>query len=562
MEPSSPSRESSASTEPSPAEAAAKTSLLARLGPLVERLRPLLARLATKEPGMAAAYLLIPLAAAPRIWTVYADQGVFWPDEIYQTVEQAHRLVFGYGMVPWEFRDGARSWVFPGMLAAVLKVASWLGLRTGPELVHTVRLFMAAMSVWGVYATMKLARILGSNANRKPPRAGAKPWRMQATDGRYAALLAGAMAALLPCSLVYGSRCMTEMISAPFLVTAAWLALVGGRWRELLAGALAGIAIYFRYQNGLFAVGLLVALAASRRWKDGLYYGLSSFTLGMAGGYLDKLTWGEWFHSFIVYVKFNLIEGKASGWGVADFDYYAKTLWTSTGWPLVVLLLGVLLVFPRAIVLTLTVAAYIGAHNAVPHKEYRFLMPIMPALVALASGGLGWLLEKLPRVTLRPFAFTREAAGSRPLGGWLATAMAMALGLFLAHKSANITFEEMGQSVGSPDGQWPPWNHEEGPNLCFWEAGQHNDLCGIIMVGTPLISTGGYTYLHKNVPILSMFDLSATNYAAYPEGYPPPPGYRVVATFPAKSLSAKTYYLLKRDGGCTPPPPWFVQAFP
>ena len=38
------------------------------------------------------------------------DDGIYWPDEIHQSLEPAHRLVFGYGLIAWEFSDGARNW--------------------------------------------------------------------------------------------------------------------------------------------------------------------------------------------------------------------------------------------------------------------------------------------------------------------------------------------------------------------------------------------------------------------------------------------------------------------
>jgi hypothetical protein len=495
--------------------------------PLAERLQRTLQRVRRRLAAspLSSAFLLLPLAAAPRLWAWRSDQGVFWPDEIYQTIEQGHRLAFGYGMVPWEFRDGARSWVFPGILGGVMKLTSLLGFHTGPELVLTVRMAMVLSGLWAVYASMRLAERIG---------------------GTYAALLAGVFSALFPASIVYGSRCMTEMASGPLVVTAAWLALDGGWKKELGAGALAALAIYFRYQNGLLAVGFLLMLVFARRWKDALAYGASATVVGLLGGLLDKLTWGDWFHSFAVYVKFNLIEGKASGWGVADYDYYAKTLWTSTGWPLVVIAAGLVLVFARARVLPIFVLLYIGAHNAIPHKEYRFLMPIVPILFALSGAGLGWLLEKIPTVTVR--------ARSVRLGGWVATWLAVAVGLQLAQKTSVITFEEMGQNVGSPDGKIPPWHHEEGPNLAFWEAGQHNDLCGMAMIGIPMISTGGYSYLHKNVPLLNSADLSSANYLAMPRALAPPHGWRLVAGFP-------DYILVKREGPCTPAP-WFQQMFP
>jgi hypothetical protein len=45
--------------------------------------------------------------------------------------EQAHRIAFGYGVVPWEFRAGIRSPVLPYVLAALF----WVSERVvgGPE---------------------------------------------------------------------------------------------------------------------------------------------------------------------------------------------------------------------------------------------------------------------------------------------------------------------------------------------------------------------------------------------------------------------------------------------
>ena len=43
------------------------------------------------------------------------------PDESIQYLEQAHRIVFGYGVVPWEFRYFIRSWLIPLALAQPLQ---------------------------------------------------------------------------------------------------------------------------------------------------------------------------------------------------------------------------------------------------------------------------------------------------------------------------------------------------------------------------------------------------------------------------------------------------------
>jgi hypothetical protein len=64
------------------------------------------------------------VAFAARLLPVFAFPGINHPDEVFQTMEQAHRLVFGNGLVPWEFVYGTRSWVLPGALAGLMMIAS------------------------------------------------------------------------------------------------------------------------------------------------------------------------------------------------------------------------------------------------------------------------------------------------------------------------------------------------------------------------------------------------------------------------------------------------------
>ncbi|MGH7282536.1 MAG: hypothetical protein ACRELY_13500 [Polyangiaceae bacterium] len=485
------------------------------------KLREIAKRWMTRDAAMASLFVLLPIAAVPRIWTMIADQGVFWPDEIYQSIEQAHRLVYGYGMVPWEFRDGARSWVFPGMLAAVLKFFSFFGKTTGPDVVHAAKGFMVALALVGLVATMKLAQNIG---------------------GETAAFLAGVWYALFPSTIVYGSRCMSEMASGPVLALAAWLAFDGGRKKELFAGALAALAIYLRYQNGLIGVGLGLTLLARRRWWDLLWFSITAVLVGILGGWLDKLTWGDWFHSFFVYWKFNVTEGKAAKWGVAEASYYATTVWTATGSSLVVIGIGYLLSLRRTLILTVTLGLFVAAHVETPHKEYRFMMPIVPLVLAVSAGGLAWIIDKVPDIR------------GKKMVSWVAAGIGSLTGALLAYKLATITFCDLGAFCDNAVGKTAPWHHEEGPNLCFWEAGQHNDLCGMGMSGVPLISSGGYSYLHKNVPFTSAGDTRVANYIAIPKLRPPPPEYRLVGFY-------GDFALFKRDGDCAPAP-YFRQMFP
>ena len=60
-------------------------------------------------------------ALALRIGLAVCSPNIFFPDEIFQTLEPAHRLVYGYGVISWEWRLGMRSWVLPTFLAGVMR---------------------------------------------------------------------------------------------------------------------------------------------------------------------------------------------------------------------------------------------------------------------------------------------------------------------------------------------------------------------------------------------------------------------------------------------------------
>lgn len=507
-----------------------------------------------RSPARALAFFLIPLAAVPRLWQMVADQGVFWPDEIHQTLEQAHRFAFGYGWLPWEFRDGARSWLFPGFVGLLLKLASFLGLtHSGVGVVMTARTLMLAFALLGVYATMRIGEKIGGVAG---------------------AALAGISIALCPPLLVYGTRCMTELASGPLLAVAALLAMDRSTKRAALAGVVASLSIFLRYQNGVFALAFFVLLVAHRWWKCAGVYALAGILVGAAGGILDWITWGKPFHSFALYIRFNLVEGQAARWGVDAFDYYFRTAQSAFGPALILLSIGFLACFARARVLPITCIVNLLVHAWVPHKEFRFLVPMLPLALALAGGGLGWLLGGVARARAasdRTWVPSRFQALRIRSSVVLTSAVVLALVLLFAQKTQTISFADMGQFRGGREDGWSPWNHEAGPNLAYWEAGKHDDLCGITTVGTPLISVGGYSYLHKNVPMLqglSSWELGAANYIAAPRLTAPPPGYSLVRSFSfrvaafarsdgkPKTVPDWDYVLFRRDGTCHAPSFW------
>jgi hypothetical protein len=517
-------------------------------------------------------------AAVPRAWLAVADQGIFWPDEIFQSLEQAHRFAFGYGYVPWEYQEGARSWVFAGFLGLWLKLLSLLGASSAPTLVVATKLLMVALGLAAILGAMRLAERLA---------------------GLPAALLAGALLAAFPPALVFGGRCLSESASAPLVVFAALVALSPGRRAALFAGGLIGLAVLVRYQNGLLAAGLLLLLLARRRWRDALWCAVAGMGVGLAGGLLDWATWGAPFHSLRVYVRFNLIEGKSAEYGVDPFGYYGRVAWTATGPVLVVILIGLAASARRELGLLLLVAGFVLAHSLIAHKELRFLMPVAPLALALAGAGIGPLVERavaalasrgagdaVPSARAGRTRRERRTRGRRavPLAASAVAepaaaaptrhhatiavwALAALLAWGLALRARGLTFEAMGQPRGFSSGARSVWRANDAVNRLLWAAGAAPDLCGLLLVGHPEIWTGGHGYLHRDVTIFpvtggalrhdpSLGPAAAIgNYAITPRAVSLPPGFRVV-----RAIAEMT--LWRRDGACSPPPADYTRLFP
>ncbi|MGZ3461835.1 MAG: hypothetical protein ACXU86_25360, partial [Archangium sp.] len=378
----------------------------------------------------------------------------------------AHRLVFGYGMQAWEFIEGARNWALPALVAALFKLATWVGLD-GPRgylgLTRGAFGVLGAATAWGSW---RLARAYGASA--------------------LAAAAGASLFALAAVPLYFAPRALSENASALPVVLGLALALAPGASRRAgVAGAsLLGLAVLLRLQNGVFCAGLLAVLAARRDWRaarDAL-----AVLAGWAFlfGLLDRLTWGRWFHSALVYLDFNLVQGKAAAWGTAPFEYYGHVLLRSMG---AVTLVGLglsLLAARRAPGLLGLAAAFFVLHALQPHKELRFLVPVLPLFAALAGVGLDSVRRHLP-----------------PSPARLALPLAVvAVAGFSGLRVGLLTFGDLGQyeDVKPRASAWDDF----GPlNRLLITAGRLPDVCGLKVEAAHLAWTGGYSYFHRDVPL-------------------------------------------------------------
>jgi hypothetical protein len=81
------------------------------------------------------------LIFAFRVNNALSTATFFQPDEFYQSLEVAHRFVFGYGYLTWEWKERIRSFAHPAIYAFAFYVVDVLGLASwGSSLVGLSKL--------------------------------------------------------------------------------------------------------------------------------------------------------------------------------------------------------------------------------------------------------------------------------------------------------------------------------------------------------------------------------------------------------------------------------------
>ncbi|MGZ6079420.1 MAG: hypothetical protein ACXWK4_01305 [Myxococcaceae bacterium] len=457
--------------------------------------------------------LLAALAAgaALRGWLAVSDQGIAWPDEIYQSLEPAHRLVWGRGWVPLEFREGLRTWALPGLVAGLLELLRALGLSRPALYVPAAKLVFAAVGVATAWATARLARRMGA--------------------GPLESATAGALWALAAPAIYFAPRGLSEPLSAfPVTLGLAWALPAGATRRErILGAALLGFAVLLRLQDALLCVALAGTWLVRRRWREAAEVTVVLLVWAFLFGLLDRLTWGGWFHSAEAYWRYNWVQGKGALFGASPPGYYLRTLWTSMPGVAAVLLAAGVLGVRRAPSLAAAVLLFLAVHSAIPHKELRFILPVLPAAMALAGVGLAVAATRIDRRI--------------PVG------VALAAALVSAARFHALTFGELGAYDGQRDAV-SAYDDFAPVNRLLLVASELPSLCGLKIEATHIAWSGGYTYFHRDAPMYSHlgpsrasrhYDVVLTAASAVPP--------RVVIARDGPVVLARLF-----DGPCVPDP--------
>ncbi|MCY1075110.1 glycosyltransferase family 39 protein [Archangium lansingense] len=388
------------------------------------------------------------VGAVLAVAVVALKRGRQHPDEVFQFLEPAHGLAFGYWIMAWEWVEGLRNWAVPGVLGGILALCRGMGIEHAWALASVVWACCAAVQAWGTLALFRL---------------------VEERDGREAALLAAAVHVTWGGWLLYAARPLADSLSVAPLLGAllwAWRArarddLRAGFW----SGVLLGLAFVVRYPSAVFGVPIAVSLLVARRWRSlaGGALGVGVVLLGL--GLLDWLTWGAPWHTLWKYFEFNILTGGSVKFGTKPWWWYLPTL---AGMVPLLLVWHFGRGLARRDLLAGSFVFYLGVMSLLAHKEIRFLAPLLPLFVVLAAGPAWRTLSQ--RVSSR-----------RVLGGLV--------GVYALSSLAAAT-------VVMPGGLAT----EQIDALVF--AGRDPSLTGLIVAGQQEWNVSGRFYLRRDVPLL------------------------------------------------------------
>ncbi|MFT9120516.1 MAG: mannosyltransferase [Zymomonas mobilis subsp. pomaceae] len=405
----------------------------------------------TNKRKIFAIYFIFILAFLLRMSAIW-PLGIYHPDEIFQYLEQAHRLTFGYGVIPWEYRYGMRGGLVSVLLGAAMKVGDFIAPNSFLywQLPHILGAILSLGVIWAAY-----------NLGRQ--------------FSFFVALLSAFVAATWYEIVLFAAHPLTESLSFSAFMPAAYLLLSNNKNKNhiIISGFLLGLSALLRFQY-LPAITFLTLFILKNKWKSWLFLIIGA-AIALFLSCIADLAIGQipllWFFENI---QQNLIYHRSDDYGISPlYTYFSdihnnwKILFIILPWPI----LKATRYYPS---LLGTALVNIIFHMLIAHKEYRFVFLSSGILIILGAIGSALLVEEftkywsiLPKKLLKISIFIFWGGAS------------------LLCSTPNVIH----------------WYQYNGILLSEKDAKTIPNLCGLIFFHIPYWKTGGYSLLHKNIPI-------------------------------------------------------------
>ncbi|OAD01713.1 glycosyltransferase family 22 protein, partial [Mucor lusitanicus CBS 277.49] len=314
------------------------------------------------------------------------------PDEYWQGQEVAHELVFGNGYLTWEWREKIRSFAHPLAIAMVYKLIQVVGLDSTHVLVAAPRYFQATLAAVADVATYTLAKkVIGND-------------------------IALSMLFTTLCSwfnFLMAARTLSNSMEMVFTIIALnyWplpgiVKTTGKSWvkRYRISLVFASIACVMRPTNGLIwlFLGIQLLLCSSSRFKVAsnamLICGLVVALDVVVDTRLYNQGWTDFMRHLVftpyLFFKINVVNNVSLLYGVHTWHWYV-----SQGIPFIfttflpLIGFGLYRIYTTPMFNRIKSLLYLSMwvvtiYSLLPHKEFRFIYPIVPLILMIAAYGL------------------------------------------------------------------------------------------------------------------------------------------------------------------------------
>ncbi len=501
-------------------------------------------------------------------FTYYTN--IYHPDEIFQSLEPAHQLVFGYAYLPPEFRSSvpgsdyygrARSWLFPLIFAIPMYLMSRMGFDYHTQILPSLYFIGVISSILMILSARYFLTVY--SGNKKIGDVGA------------------VFLSVTPHIAYATSRLTTNTLLLPLLFFALAKAVQihrGDRgknssrriklWEGITLVFGLGVVTYIRMDLLIIITGVSIAELISldkgrfrinrpKSYNNFLIQGAIGWILGMLVDYRlynsSSLTdlWQVPYNWF----GFNFIEQGSRNFGVSVFGYYYLTTISMDGSWIWIFLSSIILMVvfivewyyresidPMIIsrcakmvdsameflrlssVLFFTWIIYEWPFEnginfyATSHKETRFIINVLILYRLFMAFSFYLAIEALDLFfTFREYRKSTVSISRIGITPLYVKIMAVSLMIFIS-----IPMITANERILEPYEQYGDTN-----NALRW-IGQQDDVRGVIVLVNWFYS-GGYTYLHQNVSMVfignveetlylqNAFKSSAYNYALVPK---------------------------------------------
>lgn len=298
------------------------------------------------------------------LFVAYNSTGYHNPDEHFQIIEFAN---YKLGLatlsdLAWEYNAQIRSGIQPGLCFFIFKLLRSIGITDVYFLSFALR---ALTAIFAVFAIKGFINANSDSIERKNHLAYVLIsyflWFLPFINVRFSSESWSGLFFLLSLSIVQNSESRSPQ-------------------KDVLLGALLGMAFLFRYQSGMFIAGIGLWLIFIERTKFArlvlmVAAGLAVLLIGVLA---DKWLYGQFTFAPYNYFKANIIQDIASQYGVSPWYEIIRYIVNGPGPIGIFILLSYIILLvrrPKHIVIWASLP-FLLVHAIIAHKELRFVFPL------------------------------------------------------------------------------------------------------------------------------------------------------------------------------------------